>query len=860
MKHLAFILLLVMSSLTYAGQKKSTEISYMDDIKPILDNRCVQCHGCYNAPCQLKLTSYKGFKRGLNHVNKIYAPERILKGYFTDPDVSRPEDEYENIGFSPIAEMRVKDQSNLDSSYIWKLINQRKDNNSYVLKASEESSSCPSTSFKLESHLAKNQNMGMPYGLPPLEDSQIEKMEKWVLAGSPGPTADEEKKIKAVSDFAQDKVDEFESYLNQKGLKRKLVSRYLFEHLFLSRIYFESPVNGKAPDFFRIVRSKAKCSENGDDFVSRHPWDLKEPKSRVLLERKGESNKYTENDLSYCIRKSTSTIVHKNHLTYDMRDVIVGSKKVSKLDRIKFLFSDKNIKNITKLPSRNNKEASNPFKTFQSISAKSRYQFLLDNANYFIRTFIRGPVCKGSVALNSINDRFWAFFTDPNKDPLVLSDELGDFLANNHKLPAKDGSGTWTFSAFFSLFKGKYYKDYDSYRELKLQLFGNPNKELSKNKDDWFFRDQIWNGTDSFSKNYRANKNPEALQTIFRHEDSASAHTGLVGAPSKTVFVIDYSIFERLYYSLVAGYDVFGDLGHQLRSRDYMGVLRTDAEANFLSFLPENTRDKIKTYWFREKKTDPNNRMKNRIRKQLYQKNELATNMQFHVLANTHNLEVAEKAALKNYKLGSEYLEQNQFKWVSKPITNQKEVFKALKSLELREQRNAGYVKYFPSLTYVLVRASKQNGGNKVYTMVKTNAHFNAESIFAEVKHRDFESDHLIISDEFIGSYPNFYVDIDLKNAQMFIQNLHDHAGKDIDELSINKFKRHFGRFGSPYPKTEPTIEYGSYKNSEAATSEILKNSYAKFWDTNDEINRIFKQENPIEAGILDLNRYEAKD
>jgi uncharacterized membrane protein len=32
-------------------------ISYNDSVRPILQRRCVVCHGCYDAPCQLKLSS-----------------------------------------------------------------------------------------------------------------------------------------------------------------------------------------------------------------------------------------------------------------------------------------------------------------------------------------------------------------------------------------------------------------------------------------------------------------------------------------------------------------------------------------------------------------------------------------------------------------------------------------------------------------------------------------------------------------------------------------------------------------------------------------------------------------------------------
>ena len=47
-------------------------ISFANEIKPILDKRCVACHSCYNSPCQLKLSSFEGVERGA-HKKDIYA-------------------------------------------------------------------------------------------------------------------------------------------------------------------------------------------------------------------------------------------------------------------------------------------------------------------------------------------------------------------------------------------------------------------------------------------------------------------------------------------------------------------------------------------------------------------------------------------------------------------------------------------------------------------------------------------------------------------------------------------------------------------------------------------------------------------
>ena len=41
------------------------------------------------------------------------------------------------------------------------------------------------------------------------------------------------------------------------------------------------------------------------------------------------------------------------------------------------------------------------------------YRFLLDEAEFFIMNFIKGPVCRGQMALDVIEDRFWVYFVDP---------------------------------------------------------------------------------------------------------------------------------------------------------------------------------------------------------------------------------------------------------------------------------------------------------------------------------------------------------------------------------------------------------------------------------------------------------------
>jgi hypothetical protein len=100
----------------------------------------------------------------------------------------------------------------------------------------------------------------------------------------------------------------------------------------------------------------------------------------------------------------------------------------------------------------------------------------------------------------------------------------------------------------------------------------------------------IWNGD---------GHNPNALLTVFRHFDNAVVTQGAAGDLPKTLFVLDYSLFERLVYNLVVNYDVFGNVGHQALTRLYMDLIRMEAEELFLSFLPPSQRLGLRQSWYR---------------------------------------------------------------------------------------------------------------------------------------------------------------------------------------------------------------------------------------------------------------------
>ncbi|MBL0275204.1 MAG: fatty acid cis/trans isomerase [Anaeromyxobacter sp.] len=79
------------------------------------------------------------------------------------------------------------------------------------------------------------------------------------------------------------------------------------------------------------------------------------------------------------------------------------------------------------------------------------------------------------------------------------------------------------------------------------------------------------------------------LLTVYRHFDSASVHEGPLETLPKTLWVIDFPLFERIYYSLVAGFDVYGTVG--LAGRPPLhGSAAHRGESYFLDFLPAEAR------------------------------------------------------------------------------------------------------------------------------------------------------------------------------------------------------------------------------------------------------------------------------
>ena len=101
--------------------------NYLRDGKPIIDNRCVVCHGCYDAPCQLKLESMTGLERGANKV-RVYDGTRLLAASLTRLyEDANTTSQWRDKGFYPVLNEREQTPvANQQASVMLQMLNLKK--------------------------------------------------------------------------------------------------------------------------------------------------------------------------------------------------------------------------------------------------------------------------------------------------------------------------------------------------------------------------------------------------------------------------------------------------------------------------------------------------------------------------------------------------------------------------------------------------------------------------------------------------------------------------------------------------------------------------------------------------------------
>jgi hypothetical protein len=647
-------------------------------------------------------------------------------------------------------------------------------------------------------------NWGMPYGLPNLSKNEYKLLVQWIAQGSPA------EKLTSLSQTLKIQINRWEHFLNNPSLKQQLVSRYLFEHLFLANLYF--PSTKGQPIFFRLLRSTTPPGQKIKEIVTTRPYDS--PYKPNTL-----NSSLKKQPFYYRLQREHAQIVIKNHNPYALSE--------QKLKRIKQLFIEPNY-HVKQLPSYQPELASNPFKTFKDIPPQLKYKFLLDDSRFFIQGFIKGPVCRGQISLNVIDDYFWVVFIDPQAEVSSLDADFLNKNINYFQLPAGKESTLNPLSLWT-----KYWTNQKKYIKAKIKSFKNiPSISLNRAMD------YIYTGKSKNEGSNTAYKTANAALTIFRHLDSASVSYGLVTNNSfnstskeqtivstgpETTWVVDYPILERIHYLLVAGFNIYGNVGHQLNTRIYMDFLRMEGEDNFLALLPISARNKIRDSWYKGIRSDIAKYFKAPIDwlsktyvtgyKTKNYKRELNQKIQTHLATSQKN------AKLINQGLITPYNSKNRDKDSQQKVQQFIQKISSLKGKKLE---------LIPNVTFLRIKMNNKSQ-DLVFTIINNKAHKHLNSLFEDDKpnQRDYKYDTLSIVNWLEGSYPNFFLDVNINELTQFSQQF-------IAIKNEHDYKSFIQQFG-------------------------IRRTSKKFWEITDWFTEYYKNTQPIQAGYFDLNRYEDK-
>ncbi|MEM8575075.1 MAG: fatty acid cis/trans isomerase [Pseudomonadota bacterium] len=746
--------------------------SYTADIQPLFNKRCIACHGCLGSPCNLKLSSFRGLERGGFGKNP-YAGG--LDGTpRTGINVVPTTADWRKRSFYPVLERGGSREENLSRSMLTQMVEAGAKHNTpgfsrktlMPLYAKRYEHQCPATPEALASSIEKNPAIGMPFGLPALNEAEVDTLRSWVAQNSPGPTDAERQKANMVADPAA--VRAWEDFFNADNKKSQLVSRYIFDHMFLAMIVVdESP-----GDYFKLVRSKtppADASQNPPAPVEviDTPFPYTNPYKYAGVDR-----------FYYRLQKVTTPRIQKNHFVWKLNKPLIA--------HLQKQFLEIDWGDTAQLDGTDDApwDLGNPFRVYESIPVEARYRFLLENAELIVSGITYGPVCLGQTATYAVKDQFWVFFVDPKYDVSVRDPKLG--------------LETWDTFMDRSLFGNDAYE----------QAYGN---ELKKLQPKGYTIDAIWNGDKT---------NNNAWLTVLRHESNVSVMKGRQGGIPRTLWLMDYSGFERIYYDTVANFQYWAGDVPKLETLVFFNYLRQEFEDNFLLLLPKEDRQKYRNEWTQglgqvalalepfAGEEQPTQVHGSARKPMLGVINDIQEHMGETVSGPPDLLNPHKKPKVS----------------LDKPIKSYDDWITAASLLT--QTRAYKFPRFLPSV--VVLRVNNPEGHARVYSLVANRVYETQDTILFQ---NGQELPHLYTMSVYptiIGGFPNYFLEMDLSDADDFLRGL-----RDVETLKDwNRLRDRYG---------------------------ILRNS-PRFWEVYDWFTHWNEKHRGIYAGYLDLSYYDLYD
>ena len=790
----------------YGWQGKSQAGShdfYLDNVQPIFAKRCVTCHGCYEAACQLNMQSYKGVHRGYNPI-PIYSAKRIAPTKPTEMNDVYDLKKWRALGFLPVIATDLEQGADnqpisWDKSLFFKFLKKGAENNVPESPArnwpgfdvdglkplisdliDKQQPQCVATDRQYEENFngRKNNpwnvlrvddffqqypNAGMPLAFPRIEDQELAVLFQWLKDGAKGPSSSAGRILGA--QFNPDAVAKWEDFFNQDSTKAQHTARYIFEHVYTALIHIEESPG----EYYRLVRSTTRTGE------------IHEILTQFAYQPPGVNAFY------YRLQKVESTLVQKKMTLWRINN--------ARLERLKAQFL-KTSWGVAKIPPPKY-DGSNPFEYFALIPTEIRSRFMMENAEAIIGAMVQGSVCIGSGATYAIRDHFWVWFLKPESDISVIKPKLGqpdwkmfdigrwkpeedakktaalkaaDFfkaISRRIKRFDRDIHEAESIAGYFVQTKDGYQNYRDAFeRELRVWLAENNKKGLAV--------DDLWDGSGDSAQ--PDGVNPSAWLNLLRHGRSATVQFGPEGGVPENIWVLNYANYEMLYYDLVANFQATGSIALKLGTWRIMSYVRMEAEDLAISFLPLQFREQI-----RDRFTRGLGRIKEEMFFPLLSVLPMSDGSQAPTLPPRQTGEpgIPDTSAddAIHYLVGKiktrlntvsqktyndKGIPANRVKW-EQPLLSLTGISKA--------KNNAAFPKFIPSIVYMKI-VSNDGSGDWAYTLIANKNYESHDSLLLEAIARDPALDDISLYRGFVGAYPNVFLEIPADKTDAFVSSL----------------------------------------------------------------------------------------
>ena len=300
----------------------TASVSYDAQVRRVFEQRCVVCHSCYDAPCQLVLSSHTGLTRGASK-QVVYDTDRLTAAQPTRLYVdAQTTAEWRQLGFFPVLGDPAAAQSASLLTLMLELGRAHPFPPGEKLPASvgldiDRALSCAQVGGVRRLRCRNIPSAACRTGW---RHSTLPSSRCWPAGSAKAHRRRPRRRRCGAATTAQ--VARWETFLNGDSLKQRITARYLYEHWFVAHLYFEDQPAGP---FFRVVRSTTPPGVAVDEIATRRPYDA------PGVEHSG-----------IACGRSTATIVHKTHIVYPLSD--------AKMQRLAALFLEADWQ-PTRLPS-----------------------------------------------------------------------------------------------------------------------------------------------------------------------------------------------------------------------------------------------------------------------------------------------------------------------------------------------------------------------------------------------------------------------------------------------------------------------------------------------------------------------------